>query len=215
MTALNNFRSIAGKFKSDVKFRAEIMLYVGFAINVIYAAIHAVFGITGRSIWSGTMAFYYIILGFVRLYLLRGKRAESIVKQWKKYRISAAVMLALVFALFGIHCITLYMGHTVQYPGYIIYGVAAYTFYALAMAIRNMTKPAPNPLIKASNALYLDAAVISLYLLQSALISAFGEGDQENFRTLMGNIVGAGAFVLICAVSVLMIVKSTREICKK
>ena len=48
MTALNNFRSIAGKFKSDVKFRAEIMLYVGFAINVIYAAIHAVFGITGR-----------------------------------------------------------------------------------------------------------------------------------------------------------------------
>lgn len=56
----------------------------------------------------------------------------------------------------------------------------------------------------------LAVAAISIYSLQSAMISTFG--DSEEFRIIMGNCVGAGVFVLISAISVFMIVKGTKAI---
>ena len=52
--------------------------------------------------------------------------------------------------------------------------------------------------------LNLSAAMVSLYLLQSALLSAFG--DDESFRQMMGIILGSSIGALIAAESVYMIV---------
>ena len=106
----------------------------------------------------------------------------------------------------------MYMGHIITYPGYMIYAMATYTFYTVITATRNVVIYRKNndPILSASKALTLAVASISIYSLQSAMISAFG--DSEEFRIVMGNCVGVGVFILISAISVFMIVKGTKTI---
>lgn len=205
-------RNTFKKLRDDNRLRAEASLYVSLAVNLTYAVLQGVNGVTARSIWAGTLAFYYLTLSVIRFSLLLGHKKVSIIQKWKKYRTSAFVMLILNFALLGIHCITLYMGHIITYPGYMIYAMAAYTFYAAITAVRNVIiyRKYNDPILSASKALALAVSAISVYSLQSAMISAFG--DSEEFRMIMGNCIGAGVFILISAVSVFMIVKGTKAI---
>lgn len=205
-------RATVKKLRNDNRFRTEVLLYFSLAVNLAYAVLQGLNGIIARSIWAGTLAFYYLMLSAIRFSLLLGHKKVSIVQKWKKCRSSAFVMLILNFALLGIHFITLYMGHIITYPGYMIYAMAAYTFYAAITAVRNVViyRKYNDPILLASKALTLAVAAISIYSLQSAMISAFG--DSEEFRIIMGNCVGAGAFVLISAISVFMIVKGTKAI---
>ncbi len=200
------------KFKNDKLFRAEVLLYFSLAINLIYALLQGINGIAARSIWSGTLAFYYLTLSVIRFSLLIGRGKMTLLKKWKRYVACGAVMLLLVFALFGIHCITLYMGHTIVYPGYMIYAIAAYTFYSAIAAVRNIVvyRAYHDPVLSASKALSLATAAISMYSLQSALISAFG--NSEEFRIIMGNCLGAAVFLLILSMSVYMLIRGLLEI---
>lgn len=210
----SNIRAAVKDIRKDDRLRAEVLLYFSFAINLAYAVLQGVTGVADRSLWAGTLAFYYITLSVIRAYLLLGHKKADIVKKWKKYRNSAFIMLILNFALLGIHYITLYIGHIIVYPGYMIYAMAIYTFYAAITAIRNVViyRKYNDPVILANKALALAAASISVYSLQSAMISEFGDGDSEQFRVIMSNCVGAGVFVLISAVSVFMIVKGTKAL---
>ena len=58
--------------------------------------------------------------------------------------------------------------------------------------------------------LNLSAAMVSLYLLQSALISAFG--DDESFQQMMGIILGEFIGVMIAVESVYLIVMAVKNI---
>ena len=192
-------KEAAAALRKDARVRDRATLYVGLAVSCGYACLNAVGGAMLHSPWLGTLAFYYIMLS------LQGDRADK----WKRYRLTAVLMLLLTVALFGIFCMTVYSGHIIAYPGYLIYGVAAYTFYAVISAVRNVIvcRRYDDPVLSASKALKLAAAVISVYSLQSALISAFG--DDNAFRAAMGKWVGGGAFLVIAGVSVYMIVKSS------
>lgn len=212
MNRLTHIYIMMKKIKNDNRLRAEVMMYISLAVNLAYAVLQGINGIAACSIWAGTLAFYYLTLSAIRFSLLLGHKKVSIIQKWKKYRNSAFVMLILNFALLGIHCITLYMGHTITYPGYMIYAIAIYTFYTAITAIRNVViyRKYNDPILSASKALALAVAAISVYSLQSAMISAFG--DSEEFKIVMSNCVGAGVFLLISAVSVFMIWKGTKAI---
>ncbi len=202
------------ELKNDREQRARALLYFTLAVNLAYALLQTVNGIAARSVWAGTLAFYYLTLSAMRFSLLFGHKKADEGKKWRKYRGCASIMLLLNFALLGIHCVTVYMGHTIEYPGYMIYAMAAYTFYAAIMAVRNVVvfRRLSDPILSAGKAVSLAAAAISVYSLQSAMISAFGDGDSPRFRHVMGNCVAAAVFVLISAMSVYMIVRSTRAI---
>ncbi len=202
-------KKAAAALHKDARVRDRVLLYVSLAVSCGYACLNAVGGVMLRSPWLGTLAFYYIMLSLLRFSLARGYRQESVADKWKRYRLTAVLMLLLTVALFGIFCMTIYSGHIIAYPGYLIYAVAAYTFYAVISAVRNIIvcRRYDDPILSASKALKLVAAVISVYSLQSALISAFG--DDEAFRAAMGRWVGGGAFLIIAGVSVHMIVKSS------
>ncbi len=215
MDRIERILEIMKGLKNNSRLRAEILMYFSLAVNLSYGILQAASGIISRSIWAGTLAFYYLTLSAIRFSLLLGHKKVSIIQKWKRYRNSAFVMLILNFALLGIHCITLYMGHIITYPGYMIYAMATYTFYTAITAIRNVViyRKYNDPILSASKALALAVAAISIYSLQSAMISAFG--DSEEFRMIMGNCVGAGVFVLISGVSVFMIWKGTKAIQNK
>ncbi len=197
---------------SRARLPAKDILRLSFAVNLGYALVQAANGIAARSLWSGTLAFYYLTLSLIRFSLLRGRRKVSLLQKWKRYIFSAVVILFLELALLGIHFVTIYKGHVVSYPGYMIYAVALYTFYAAITAARNVIRyrKRSDPILLASKALSLAAAGISVYSLQSAMISAFG--DSERFRLIMGNCVGTGVFLLISAVSVFMLIKGTKAV---
>ena len=205
-------RTAVEALRSDLRLRTEALLYFSLAVNLTHAVLHAVNGAATRSLWSGMLAFYHLTLSAIRFSLLLGCKKASILQKWKRYRSSAFVMLVLIVVLFGIQYVTLYMGHAITYPGYMIYAIAAYTFYMAIVAVRNVViyRKCSDPILSASKALALTVAAISVYSLQSAMISAFG--NSEPFRTRMGTCVGAGVFLLIASLSVSMIVKGTKAL---
>lgn len=122
------------------------------------------------------------------------------------------MLILLTSALYGIGVQTIRYGRTASYPYYIIYGVAAYTFYKVVSSVRSLIiyRRFKNPIYSASMILNLSAAMVSLYLLQSALISAFG--DDESFQQMMGIILGEFIGVMIAAESVYLIVTAVKNI---
>lgn len=199
-------------YRKDMRFRAEMLLYVTLTVNIAYAVFEAVCGYLLRSAWMGTLAFYYSMLSILRFSILKGRNKESCRDKWRVVRLCGAVMLVLTIALAVIHWLTVYRGHVIAYHSYIIYAIAAYTFYTAINAIRNVViyRRMNDPILSAAKALNLAVAAISVYSLQSAMISAFG--NDEAFRVTMGNLVGVGAFILITTISIGMIVKASREL---
>ena len=69
--------------RSDKKRSAIAALYISLGINLGYAVLQAINGIVQRSIWAGTLAFYYLILSVIRFSLLLGHKKVNILKKWK------------------------------------------------------------------------------------------------------------------------------------
>lgn len=201
-------------YRKDMRFRAEAMLSVSLIINGAYAVFEALYAYIQHSPRCGTLAFYYIILSLMRFIIFKGNRKESLRHKWKSYRTCAAIMLVLTVFLAAIHYLYTYKGDSIIYRGYAIYAVATYTFYSITAAIRNMViyRRLNDPVISASKALNLTVAAISLYSLQSAMITAFGKNNSETFRIVMGNCVSAGVFAVIVFISVMMIYKANKEL---
>ena len=128
------------KFMKESAYRAEMTLYFNFAINVIYAVFKTVCGFVYHSVWMGTLAFYYILLSFMRLLLVKGTKHVDTHKRWKKYCQCGWLLLLFTIALVGMSILIRKGEGSIHYPGYLIYGVATYTFYSMVIAIRNVHK---------------------------------------------------------------------------
>ena len=194
-------------------YRANISIYASLAINIAYAIFEAISGYVLHSAWMGTLAFYYIVLSSMRFLILRRKKQTDIHKQWKTYRTCGIVILLLTIALAGLHILNIKQYHTIKYPGYVIYAVAIYTFYIMVTAVRNMViyRKMNTPILYASKAINLAVALISMYNLQSSMISAFG-GNDEFFRIAMSNSVGTGVLAIIVSTSVHMITNANKKL---
>ncbi|MBD5134828.1 MAG: hypothetical protein HDT39_02525 [Lachnospiraceae bacterium] len=200
------------KFMKESAYRAEMTLYFNFAINVIYAVFKTVCGFVYHSVWMGTLAFYYILLSFMRLLLVKGTKHVDTHKRWKKYCQCGWLLLLFTIALVGMSILIRKGEGSIHYPGYLIYGVATYTFYSMVIAIRNVHKyrKMNDPIYLANKVLNLAVAVISIFSLQAAMLSTFG--DDPDFNRVMGITTGFGAFVIINFMTVVMIVKGYKEI---
>ena len=206
-------KTIIANYRKDKRFRGELMLYINFAINAGYAVFEAICGIILHSAWMGTLAFYYIVLSSMRLYILRRHKQESERERLKAYRSCAVLLLLLTVAIAGIHILTMARYYSVKYKGYMIYAVATYTFYSAISAIRNVVvyRKINDPILSASKAINLAVAAISMYNLQAAMITAFGDED-EAFRVTMGSCVGIGVLLIIISISIYMITKANKKL---
>ncbi len=199
-------------YKKDSAFRAEFGLYAGLITSFAYAAFLAICGFLQDSAWLGSLAGYHFSLVVIRLILTRGLRKSNRLGAWRASLCCGIMLILLTSALYGIGVQTIRYGRAASYPYYIIYGVAAYTFYKVISSVLSLItyRRFKNPIYSASMLLNLSAAMVSLYLLQSALISAFG--DDESFRQLMSIILGSFIGALIAVESVYMIVTAAKNI---
>lgn len=203
----------SNKFIHDTNFRNLIALYLGFIFNIMYIGYKFTIGIVFHSAWLGATAIYYLLLISIRYYLLRNiKRDISYEKKVRVYRLIGILIFLLTIVIAGMS-ISIITGHkTISYPGHIIYVVALYTFYNFVTAIFNLVKYRKmyNPIFSSVKIISLVTACMSMLVLQTALISAFG--DDENFGVMMNSITGIGVILSVISIAIYMIKSSTKII---
>ena len=92
--------------------------------------------------------------------------------------------------------------------------MAAYTFYAITIAIINVVKYRKygSPILSAAKVINLTAALVSILSLETAMLSQFGDKKDEYFRQIMTSVTGGVISVLVLGMAIFMLVCSTRKL---
>lgn len=195
---------------TDKDLKNNINLFSGTVFNMFFGIFKFIIGLIYTSLWSGAVGLYYLILGFMKLFLARHVIKKSDVSiQIKQYRNTGVFMFLLNSVMVWMIILMLRNGKSVNYPGFIIYAQAAYTFYILIIGIINAIKYRHNhkPLISASKAINLVGAIMSLFILQIAMVNEFG--NMQDMKIL--NILSASlTSILTICVAIYMIIKSKK-----
>lgn len=207
---------LGNRYLTEAEFRTRVSLYLSLAINLVYSAIKLVSGIYYASLWIEAVAVYYILLAVMRFLLLRYLHSDKQDKtlEYRRYRLTAVLMLLLnlTLSVLVLHMILKQQADTSS--DIIVITSAAYTFYTLTVSMIDIVKyrKYESPVLSAAKAIRFAAALVSLLSLEATMLAHFGQ--DEGFRRRMLALTGAGVCALVVAMSVYMIVRSSKEIKK-
>ncbi len=208
-------------FLNDIAFRGTVSIYQGFVINTLYAVFRGVTAFIYNSVWFAAIAVYYLFLGIVRLSLAHHVRKiiqyknkiEREIFEWQGYRICGCLILLLNMGMSDMVILMIWDNQHFEYPGYIIYLSAAYTFYTAITATINIIKfrKLKSPVLSASKAIAFTGAIMSVMALQAAMIAQFGE-ENAVFRQAANTMTGSVVCISSVGIAIFMIVRATRKI---
>lgn len=191
--------------KQDTPLHFRRSLLRSLTINVCYGGFNLLSGAVYRSVWLISTGVYYLILSLIRLVLVHyeKKQTQSIdpVQQqqigWRGFQVCGVMMFLLNIAMSGMVIQMIWHGRGSHYPELMVYAVAAYTFYRLTAAVIRVVQSKGNrsPIDGAARNISLTAALMSLYSLQTAMLSAFG--DDPAFQLLMNSLSGGAVCLLV------------------
>lgn len=208
------------RYMTDASFRTHMSLYISLGINLLYVGMNFVSYILYHSMWFVILAIYYATLALMRFILLRYVRKESIgnnrLGELKRTKLCAFILLTLNFVLSGAVLMILYQNKGFEYPGFLIYVIAMYTFYMTTHAIIDMVKfrKYNSPLMMTTKIIALSAALVSMLSLETAMFSQFGADMAPEDQRLMIILTGAGVSISVITMSIYIIIKNTKEIRK-
>lgn len=225
----------ANKYLTEQELRIRISLYGGLMLNICFAIFKIVMGALYQSSWLFAMAGYNVILSVMRFVLVYRDQTDNLVKNptdkkikkqagmqvykpvktdyekriWglHSYKVCGWLMLLLNIAIYVIVAIVVVRNHAITYPGFMIYAIAAYTFYCLTMAIISMVKywRRDNPVFSAVKRIGMAKALVSIFTLQVAMMTQFGSGDPTVNRGANA-LTGISVCVIITVMAILMLV---------
>lgn len=200
------------KYFSDIHFRNRISLYIGLAVNLAYIVMKLSAGIYYRSEWFVSLAVYYMLLAVMRLFLIRPASGRA--EEFKRYRFCGFVLLIMNQALAGIVIFMVHQNEHFSYPGYLIYAMAAYSFYAIITASVNVVKTRRHnsPVLSATKAVNFVAALVSILSLTTAMLAQFGGDDAPTFRRAMTASVGGAVCTIVIAMAAYMIWRANKSL---
>ncbi len=209
------------RVRRDFVFRTKIVLLPNTMITMLFVMMKLLAGFFYHSGWMIALGFYYLWLLLLRLSLLRRVYQNAIdIEQQEGVRASrryGLYLLLLDIAFAGIVLYSLCRGAEYAYPGYLIYGMAAYSFYAVIMAvvgyIKNRQKE--NPVIVTLNMVRLTTAMTALFALETAMLTVFGEESSLMFRQSMIAATGSVIAVIILGMALYLIVHFQLEADRK
>lgn len=210
----------ANKVLTEKELRIRISLYGGLVLNICFAIFKVVMGVLYQSKWLFAMAGYNVILSIMRFILVyrdqnnRKEETEEIKRLWglHSYKVCGWLMLLLNSAIWVIVVIVVWENHAIIYPGFMIYAIAAYTFYCLTMSIISMVKywHRNNPVFSAVKRIGMAKALVSIFTLQVAMLTQFGGTDGVIIR--IGNAAtGFAVCMIITVMAVLMLVDVKKD----
>lgn len=206
------------RYMTDRAFRTRISLYLSLGISLIYVGINFWSWYLNASWWFVVLAVYYSILAVMRFLLVRyvrkNKIGSSILGEWKRSRICACILLLINLSLSGAVLMILYNNRGYDYPGMLIYVMAAYTFYSTIHAIVDIIKyrALGSPVMSTAKIVSLSAALVSMLNLETAMFAQFGGEMALEDQRIFIILTGAGVSITVITLSVILIVKATKAI---
>lgn len=207
------------KYLTDAAYRMHFSLYLSLGINLLYVATNLFSGIWFRSLWSITLAAYYIILAVMRFLLLRFANRVGIgkdrIKELKRSRLCGIILMFVNFALSGVVVLVILQNKGFEYNGILIYVMAMYTFYVTTHSIIDIFKYRKynSPVMSTAKSISLAAALVSMLSLETAMLSQFGaENTTHYFDQIMVGATGAGVCVIVLTMSIITIVRTNKEL---
>lgn len=200
------------QYRQDPAFRGSVSLYQGMALNFLNVLFRGVVGLRYASIWFLSLTAYYLMLGGIRLLLLRIRPGSSPAQELRCYRRTAWLLLALNLPMGGMIVQMVVTNSGFSYPGYVIYLSAIYAFYAMIHAVVQLVKyrKLGSPLHSAGKVVSFVSALMSILGLQTAMIAQFGSGD-ETMRRTMNALTGGAVWSMVVVAAVVMLVKSGKQ----
>ena len=200
--------------KEEVSF--SLGLYMEQLLNFGYGIFKLISGAIHASAWIGADGLYNFVQSLIQLYqILRRKKVTTMKDQWKSYRQCGYMMIVLHLTMTGLVFQMIHMGEHEEYPGYMIFATAAFTFYKLINAFVDVAKDRKNkhPVDSAVRLLDLSQALYNRFVLQVALLWEFGAGDRA-FHLLMNSLTGGAVCLLVCGMGIYMLWRSKRDMRK-
>lgn len=207
------------RYLTDIPFKVRVSLYLSLGVNLLYAAMNFGSGFYYRSVWSGTLATYYVFLSVVRFLLLRYVSRQGVgshrAAEWRCYRLCGVILLPMNMALAGVVVLVLHESAAFEYAGMLIYMMALYAFCATITSIVNVFRyrKYDSPVLSASKVVNLAAALVSMLALETAMLTQFDGGENSgDFRQVMIGTTGAAVCAIVVGLAVYMIARASRQL---
>lgn len=206
------------RYMTDVVFKTHVSLYISLTINLLYVAVNLFWGYWYKTAWFVIFAVYYSILAVMRFLLLRyvhkNKIGEKRLEELRRSRLCAIILLLINLVLTGAVLMILYKNRGFEYYGILIYVMAMYTFYMTTTSIIDIIKyrKYDSPIMSTSKIINLAAALVSMLALETAMLSQFGGDTSPEVKRILIMATGGGISVIVVAMAVYMIVRTTAEI---
>jgi len=205
------------RYMEDPIHRTKLNLYFSVAVNIVYIFIKLITGILYRSEWLIAFALYYVLLTGLRMSLVNYIRRKDVKSdqeaEYGRLRLGM-LLLPMTVALSIIIARMIGYRESADYPGVLIYGMAAYVFYAVVFAIINVFRfrKHGSPVLSAAKVVNLTAALVALIGLEAAMLSRCGGSDDLTFRPMMLGISGLAVCIIIFGISCYMIIRASKKL---
>lgn len=193
--------------------RVKISLHISFVINMAYVVIQLGLGLYNCSVWFYALAGYYLLLAVMRYFLLKEKRTDKaktdLYSEYLSYRFCGIILLFMNIVLSVIVFYIVRQNKGFFYHYIMTIAMAAYTFFIFTVAVVNLVRYRKynSPVMSASKAINLAAALVSMLSLETAMLNAFGDGDSVFRKTITGY-TGTAVCTTILLMAIYMIVHS-------
>lgn len=208
--------ALAHRYLTDKYFKVWASLLLSFFINLGFGIFKLVYAALYVSFWDGALAIYNILLCAVRFYLLRrvptSTQPQDRNRELRQYRITGGFLIALDAALGVIAVQIVQHGHSYHYAGTLIYVVALHAFYSLTLAVTNAVKYRKfnSPVLSAAKMVNLTTALVSIFTLETAMLSSFGGSYQ--YQKLMTASTAGGVWTIVFCMAVYMVIHSGKQL---
>ncbi len=209
---------LGNRFMTDRIFRINVSLSTAFLVSMLYVGINVWSWHMLHSWWFMVLAVYYGIMAMMRFLLVRyvhvQKIGTNLLKEWKRSRFCAYILLLINLSLSGAVLMILYQSKGYDYPGVMIYVVALYTFYAAIHSIVDIVRyrKLGSPVMSTAKIVSLSGALVSMLNLETAMFAQFGAGMSPENQQIFIILTGAGVSITIVTLSVILIVNANQEI---
>lgn len=202
----------------DAGLWTRLTLIPSVAANGGYALLQMGLGILNRSVWYYALSAYYGLLLLMRCTLLLKMGRSGLGKDLRgEYRLflgCGGVLTVMNAALAVIVSYMVWQNRGFTHHPITTIAMAAYTFYTLTMAVINVVRCRRynSPVLSASKAVSLAAALVSILSLETAMLNAFGSGDDRAFRQVMLGASGGVVCLAVLAMGLYMMIRAAKEL---
>lgn len=206
------------RYVADAHWRVKISLLGTVSLNILYVFMQLASGILYRAAWFYALAVYYALLIIMRVFLLRNTSktipGRNKLSEFYRYRFCGFLLLVMTQALALIVFYIVRRNRGYNYHPIHTIAMAAYTFTSLTMAIINVIKyrKFESPLMSAAKAISLASAAVSMLSLETAMLTAFGEQKNPEFRQVMTAITGVAVCAFVMLMAIYMIMRANKQI---